>query len=153
MDTAAAPALGIIMGTRKGETRLAPLSRHSSTCSSSVSSPPTPVPRITPARWGSASSESRPPACSMAMAAAATANWAKRSTRLASLGPNQAVGSKPGTRRSPSGGDPHRPSQKASRPMPQHASTPIPVTATLRPPASWPVGPLTVRIRPWSSRA
>ena len=85
----------------------------------------------------------------MAMAAAATANWAKRSTRRASLGPNHVAGSNPGTRRSPSGGAAHSPSQNASRPMPQQPSTPTPVSATLRPVTSWPVGPLMARIRPW----
>ena len=48
METWAAPALAIIMGTRNGETRRAPLSWNTSICSWSVSSPPTPVPKITP---------------------------------------------------------------------------------------------------------
>ena len=118
METWAAPALAIIIGTRKGETRRAPFSWNTPICSSSVSRPPTPVPKMTPERSGSAP---RSPASASAMSAAATENWANRSTRRTSFGPNQADGSKSRhpalARRAPGR---CRPSQKASRPMPQH---------------------------------
>jgi hypothetical protein len=43
METEAVAALGIIMGTMNGETRLAPRSRSTSTCASTVCRPPMPV--------------------------------------------------------------------------------------------------------------
>ncbi len=126
IEMAAAPALAIIMGTRKGLTLWGPLSRRTPACSSKLSMPPIPAPMITPARSGSGSTS---PASSTAMAAAATLSWVKRSTRRASLGPNHPEGSKSRTRRSPSGASAHRPSQKASLPIPQQATTPRPVIA------------------------
>ena len=52
MEMPAAPALAIIMGTRRGETRRAPRSLYTPTCSARVSNPPTPVAKITPDRAG-----------------------------------------------------------------------------------------------------
>ena len=48
MEMPAAPALAIIMGTRRGETRRAPRSLYTPTCSARVSNPPTPVAKMTP---------------------------------------------------------------------------------------------------------
>ncbi len=98
IDTAAAPALDIIMGTRRGETRRGPFSAKTWIWLSRDSRPPTPVPITTPERPGSAFSS---PASSTAIEATATLNWAKRSTCLASLAENHRSGSKSGTRRSP----------------------------------------------------
>jgi hypothetical protein len=83
IEMPAAPALAIIMGTRKGETRRGSFWWYVRIWSSSVSRPPTPVPMSTPARAGLTP---RSPACSTAMEAAAMAIWAKRSMRRASLG-------------------------------------------------------------------
>ena len=131
MEMAAAPALGIIMGTRKGDTRRGPLVWKVMICSSSVFSPPTPVPKMTPRRRGSTS---RSPAWPMASAATASANWANRSIRRISLTlSNRGSASKSSMARLASPGSTNRPSQKASTPVPQRASTPIPVMATRRP--------------------
>ena len=65
-----------------------------------------------------------------------------------SLGPNQADGSKSGTRCSPSGPGRLSPSQKSSRPMPQQARTPMPVMTTRRP-CTGPSGPTPSSIRAW----
>jgi hypothetical protein len=54
IETAAGAALGIIIGTKKGETRRAPLSRSTFISASRVSIPPMPVPMKTPERDGSA---------------------------------------------------------------------------------------------------
>ena len=54
MEIEAAPAFDIIIGTRNGETRRGPFSWKMRICSSRVCSPPTPVPKITPLRRGSA---------------------------------------------------------------------------------------------------
>ena len=130
METAAGAALGIIIGTMKGETRREPFSCLTRICSSRVAMPPIPVPMNTPRRNESAV---RVPACSRAMSAAAMANWVHLSLRRISFGLSKwGDGSKSWTRRSPSGASPQRPSQKASVPMPQEATTPIPVTATRR---------------------
>ena len=130
IDTAAGAALGIIMGMRNGDTRRAPFSFITMIWSSRVWIPPMPVPMKTP-RWvGSAVSW---PACSRAMSAAAMANCVHRSLRRTSFGfSNHGVGSKSGTRRSPSGAGPQRPSQNASVPTPHVETTPRPVTATRR---------------------
>ncbi len=48
IETAADAAFGIIIGTRKGDTRLAPFSNSTPICSSRVSMPPIPVPMKTP---------------------------------------------------------------------------------------------------------
>ncbi len=92
MEMLAAPALAIIIGMRKGDTRAGPFSRNTPICSCNVSSPPTPVAKTTPARSGSAPIS---PASVSAMSAAATENWANRSTRRTSLGPNQRSGRSP----------------------------------------------------------
>ena len=53
IDTAAVAALGIIMGTMKGDTRSGPFSLRTRTCSSTVWSPPMPVVTTHPAStWG-----------------------------------------------------------------------------------------------------
>ena len=52
IETSAAPALAIIIGTRKGETRRGPFSRKTPICSCRVSRPPTPVAKMTPAAVG-----------------------------------------------------------------------------------------------------
>ena len=78
----AAVALGIIIGTRKGLTRLGPPLYMMCSCASWVISPPTPVPATTPQRAGSAPMS---PASARASAAAANPNWATRSARRASL--------------------------------------------------------------------
>ena len=145
MDTAAAPALDIIIGTRRGETRRGPFSPKIRIWVSRVSSPPTPVPMMTPERPGSALIS---PASSRAMSATATANWAKRSSWRASLAVTQRSGSKSGTRRSPVGGSPLSPVHRASVPTPQHETTPMPVMATRRP-ATGPSGPMPSSIRAW----
>ena len=54
IDTVAAAALLIIIGTRNGDTRFSPFSWRRTICSSSVWRPPTPVPMSTPERSGSA---------------------------------------------------------------------------------------------------
>ncbi len=77
METLAAPALAIIMGTSRGDTRRAPFSPKSRIWASRLSRPPTPVPMTTPERPGSAAGS---PASSMAMAATATLNCVKRSS-------------------------------------------------------------------------
>ncbi len=71
MEIPAAPALAIIMGTSRGETRRAPFSLYTITCSARVSKPPTPVAKMTPALAGSASIS---PASFTAMSAAAMLN-------------------------------------------------------------------------------
>jgi len=43
IEVLAAPALAIIIGTRNGETRSGPLLAHTSTCSTRVWNPPTPL--------------------------------------------------------------------------------------------------------------
>ena len=83
IETAAAGALGIIIGTRNGETRLAPRASRTSIWSSSVPMPPMPVPIDVARRAGSAVSS---PAISIAWAAAASAYWEHGSLRRASLG-------------------------------------------------------------------
>jgi len=151
MDTVAAPALDMIIGTMNGETRRGPFSWWTMIWVSIVSSPPTPVPMMTPVRAGSALSPSSPPASSSACSAAATANWAKRSIRRTSFGPNSGVASKSGIRRTPAGGSASRPSQKASLPIPHVATTPSPVTAIRRPETA-PVpsaAPWRTSIRAW----
>jgi hypothetical protein len=131
MEMAAAGAFTIIIGTRKGETFRAPPSTYRAICSSSVPMPPTPVASSTPRRRGSPPTS---PAWSIAWTAAASASWVTRSVRRASFGFGMTVaGSKPCTRRSPSGGAAQSPSQNASTPVPHEASTPSPVTATRRP--------------------
>ena len=145
METAAAPALDIIIGTNRGDTRRGPFSPNTRIWVSRVSNPPTPVPITTPDRPGSGVSS---PASSRAMAATATLNWAKRSTWRASLVENHRSGSKSGTRRSPTGGGPLSPAHSASTPMPQHETTPSPVMATRRP-ATGPSGPTPSSIRSW----
>ena len=72
------------IGTRKGDIRDGPLSRMTSTCSMSVSMPPTPVAIDTPMRSRSSPPPLMPPS-SIACVAAATANCAKRSVRRTSL--------------------------------------------------------------------
>ena len=130
IDTAAGAALGIIIGMRNGDTRRGPFSLMTRIWSSRVWMPPMPVPMNTPRRVGSPVNS---PACSRAMSAAARANWVQRSLRRASFGfSNHKEGSKSGTKRSPSGAGPHRPSQKASVPTPHVETTPRPVTATRR---------------------
>ena len=101
IEIPAAPALAIIIGTRNGEIRSAPLLEEDADLL---------LERLEAADAGGedhagavgvgADARRRRRA---AMSAAATENWAKRSTRRTSLGPNQAVGSKSGTRRVPSG--------------------------------------------------
>ncbi len=53
IEIAAPAALGIIIGTRNGETRRSPFSTQTRICSSSVCRPPTPVAKIVPKRAGS----------------------------------------------------------------------------------------------------
>ena len=83
MEICPAAALGIIMGTKNGLTRLAPRSRNVASLVSIVSRPPTPA-AMTATRLGSAPSS---PACSSASAAAAKPSCVKRSTRRTSFGP------------------------------------------------------------------
>src|SRR5664280_467699 len=130
METAAAPALVIIIGTNRGETLRAPFSPKMRIWVSRVSRPPTPVPMMTAQRPVSAVIS---PASSKAMEATATLNWANRSVWRASLTVNHRSGSKSGTRRSPMGGGPLSPDHRASVPTPQHETTPTPVMATRRP--------------------
>ncbi len=132
METEAAPALAMIIGTRNGETLRSPFSTLTSTWDSRVYRPPMPVAIMTPRRMGSAVGS--PPSAS-AMPAAARANCSTRSARRTSLGPsNQGSGSKSGTSRwSPWGTGCCRPVQNASLPMPQGVTTPMPVTTTRRP--------------------
>ena len=79
-----AAALGIIIGTKSGETARSPPSSHASHSFCSVFSPPTPVPMSTPRRSGSTPSGS--PASSAACMAAATASCVKRSAAARLLG-------------------------------------------------------------------
>ena len=83
IEIAAAPALPIIIGTSRGETRRGPLATSVTIWSWIVASPPVPVPKITPARAGSVPSS---PASVRASWAAATESWAKRSVWRASFG-------------------------------------------------------------------
>ena len=64
MEIPARPALAIIIGTRRGDTRRAPFSLYTPTWSANVSKPPTPVAKMTPAFAGSTSIS---PASSKAM--------------------------------------------------------------------------------------
>ena len=121
---AAPQALAIIIGTRKGDTRRSPFSIRTTTCSSRVCRPPTPVPTTTPVRPGSAF---RLPACSRASAAAASANCWTRSARRASFGlSNHGLGSQSGNRVEvpPVVPGPRSPCQNASLPTPHGATTP-----------------------------
>src|SRR5487761_2665404 len=52
IEIAAAPALDIIIGTRRGDTRRGPFSNKTVICSCNVCRPPTPVAKITPALIG-----------------------------------------------------------------------------------------------------
>ena len=142
MEIPAAPALAIIMGTSRGETRRAPFSLYTTTCSARVSKPPTPVAKMTPALAGSASIS---PASFTAMSAAAMLNWAKRSSWRASLLPNHCSGSKSGTS-PPTTDGVSRPSQSASTPRPQQVTAPSPVIATA--PRGWgrPTQPSCIRV-------
>src|SRR4051794_33649623 len=85
-----AAALGIIIGTKNGLTRLAPRVRNVDSFSSIVSRPPTPVAAITAHRLGSAPSS---PASLSASAAAPKPSCVKRSTRRASFGLKYSGGS------------------------------------------------------------
>ena len=130
IEMAAPAALAIIIGTRNGETRRSPFSIRTTTCSSRVCSPPTPVPKIVPNRAGSTP---RSPAWAKASVAAAMANCSTRSARRASFGvAYQGVGSQSSisVARPDVMPGPSRPFQNASRPMPHGATTPSPVTAT-----------------------
>ena len=71
--TAPAAALGIIIGTKFGETPRSPRARKDVHCSWRVIRPPTPVPMITATRSGSQSASA---ASVAAWSAAATPNWA-----------------------------------------------------------------------------
>ena len=73
MAISPAAALGIIIGTKCGETSRGPPSRKLRTSRSSVSRPPTPVPTTTPTR---PSPRSPRPASAHAWSAAAMAKWA-----------------------------------------------------------------------------
>ena len=90
MEIPAAPALAIIIGTSRGETRSAPFSLYTPTWLANVSKPPTPVAKITPALAGSTASS---PAALTAWSAATMDSWANRSSWRTSFGPNQSVGS------------------------------------------------------------
>src|SRR3954452_14565481 len=142
MATVPAVALVIIIGTRKGLTRAGPFSTYTCSCSSSVMSPPMPVPRITAQRAGSALGS---PASASASTAAANPSCVTRSRRRASFGPRYAVGSKSGTSppmRTASGDGAYRlivpaverplsnRDQYASTVVPAGVLTPRPVTAT-----------------------
>ena len=130
METAAAAALAIIMGMRKGETLLGPFTKCASMQVSMLMRPPTPVPIHTPTRSGSGA---RAPASSSASAAHARANWVNRSWRRISLALAKCgAGSKPATVRRPFGGSVNSPAKKSSCPTPQAARTPRPVTTTRR---------------------
>ena len=146
MATCAAPALGMIIGARNGETRLAP--RSSSTCcwATRVPMPPMPVPMMTADR---SASNSLSPLSVTASTAAATVTWAKRSTRRTSLGPKKTAGSKSGIMRSPEKVPSRSPAKSADTPTPQHDSAPRPVTTTRLP---WTGEPATVPIRITASR-
>ena len=87
-----AAALGISWGTVNGETRLGPFSRITASLASSELMPPMPVANTTPV--SSLSTPSSMPLSSQASRAAVRANWVERSSRLASLGPRLAAGSK-----------------------------------------------------------
>ena len=69
-----AAALGIIIGTKCGETARSPPSSQARHSASSVVSPPTPVPTSTPSRSGATASPPSSPASAVACAAAATAS-------------------------------------------------------------------------------
>ena len=84
MDTFPAAILLIIIGTRKGFTRLGPFS-SSLLCSRSIAwREPMPEPTATPTRQGSSCCISSP-ASAIASLDAATANWQKASILLAAL--------------------------------------------------------------------
>ena len=82
MATWPAEAFGMSCGTMNGLTRSGPLSRKISCCLSRLPRPPIPVENMTAVRAGSTCGS---PAPSHASRAAATAKWATRSARLASL--------------------------------------------------------------------
>jgi hypothetical protein len=142
MATMAGVALGIIIGTRNGVTRLGPRSMRTRSCSSSVARPPMPTPATTAQRAGSAPVS---PASRTASMAAANPSWALRSTRRTSLGPRYSTGSNPFTSQAkrtgrPDGSKPvmlaaiDRPassvSQNVATSLPAGLFTPRPVTAT-----------------------
>ncbi len=94
METWPGAMLEISMGIMNGETRLGPDSTSLVWKTSMVSSPPSPTPSSTPTRWALASSMTRPE-CSTSILPEATANWTKRSMRLACLAGMYFSGSKP----------------------------------------------------------
>src|SRR5215212_2682750 len=138
-----AAAFGISWGTVKGETRLGPLVRITASLASSELIPPMPVANTTPV--SSLSTASSIPLSSQASRAEVRANWVERSSRLASLGPRLAAGSK--SRHSAAtldgtgsgstrvrGPRPDWPAQMASQyalaPTPTGVTAPSPVTTT-----------------------
>src|SRR6266705_786959 len=83
MATCPAEAFGMSIGTMKGLTRSAPLSRKTLCWLSRLPKPPMPVENMTPVRaWSTDGS----PASRHASLAAASAKWTARSVRFASLG-------------------------------------------------------------------
>src|SRR5829696_8309675 len=131
------------LGTVNGETRLGPLVRITSSLASSELIPPMPVANTTPV--SSLSTASSIPLSSQASRAEVRANWVERSSRLASLGPRLAAGSK--SRHSAAtldgtgsgstrvrGPRPDWPAQMASQyalaPTPTGVTAPSPVTTT-----------------------
>ena len=91
MARMAGVALGIIIGTRNGVTRVGPRSMRTFSWSSSVARPPMPTPATTAQRAGSAPVS---PASRKASIPAAKPSWALRSTRRTSLGPRYSAPSK-----------------------------------------------------------
>src|SRR5262249_40874308 len=145
IDTQPAAMFTINIGTVNGEQRSGPFSMSVRCCFSIVSKPPAAEPTTTPTLVGSSFSMSSF-ASLTASCAAATANWMKRSMRLACLASTYASGSKSvispailqadcsSGATSVTGLIPerplNRPAQKSSLPVPTDEIVPMPVTTT-----------------------
>ncbi len=140
--TSPAAALPMISGMASGETRSGPRSRSTLHWVSNVAMPPIPEPITHPTSAGSTGgSSSSQSASASAWAPAATASWAKRSERRASLVVMNSVGSKSVHVPRPSA----MPLRPASHPscssraeLPSGVIAPIPVMRTRSLTTRWP---------------
>ncbi len=146
METAAAPALDIIMGTRRGETRRAPFSPKTRIWVSRVSRPPTPVPMITPDR----------PGIGVELAGVVEGHVGHGHGELGEpvdlaglLGGEPLLGVEVGDPALTLGGGPVEPGpERVGARCRSTTTTPMPVMATRRP-ATGPSGPTPSSIRAW----
>ena len=142
--TWAAAILGSIIGIKKGLTFIPPFSNRIFALSSVVGKPPLPFPITTPTR--SLLNDKSKPESSIAVAAAATANWENLAILRASLGSTYCPASNPVTSPAMSPGKPSvshkvillmperpldKPPQNSSTVWPRGDITPNPVITTL----------------------